>query len=149
MIRSLPPQLFVAAIKTSYKDLPLHFVCGLTDHRAAVSGRSLPDKGFQELQKILGANFRNRTTDVTIVRSFPYPRREKAGGYNHEFPGSYYYSREDRTYFTRRSASGARRWESDMGKEYKRLAGLRVSECRPVISEIYRPGCNHKSCSIE
>lgn len=47
-----------------------------------------------------------------------------------------------------RSAARARA-RSDMGKEYKRLAGPRELECRPVISEIYRRGCNHKSCSIE
>jgi len=35
-------------------------------------------------------------------------------------------------------------------EEYKRLAGrARELECRPVISGIYRRGCNHKSCSIE
>ena len=35
-------------------------------------------------------------------------------------------------------------------KEYRRLAGLRRElECRLVISEIYCPACNHKSCPIE
>lgn len=74
----------------------------------------------------------------------------KTSGRTREFPGSYYYSREDRTVFYRgRRRERARGEPGDMGKEYKRLAGPRELECRPVISEIYRQGCNHKSCSIE
>lgn len=72
--------------------------------------------------------------------------------------GNRYYSTEDRAYFI---AGPWRHGRFRMdGEERERTAAIRKntrdsrdapreSECRPVISGIYRRGCNHKSCSIE